>query len=318
MHNLSKSNRLKERREEDARLDQMSADSDPEVMITGNGSRPNSSSPSSTPKVTESEPRPDCYSAGSTGTPEVTEYEPRPDCLWKFHPVDEVWQKRVCGALGLKYCGQNGVARGGPEVCLTNPVSVKRIRGDGNCFYRSIVYIITGSQEEHPAMRKAIVNHMRATGDQLIMRQGVGVEQYIAESSVENNGEWATETEMYAACHLLRTVIYSYIQAQGVWRCMHPRLMDNTLAERDISKMGIYIDNPPNHFEVVQSVAPCNHCSSRNERTPQTEPVAVDSSPLSLGIAALPTTETSALPILPAVVEPPSAALPFSSLPTIL
>ena len=63
---------------------------------------------------------------------------------FKYHPVGENWQHRVCQRLGLNYCGPNGVTPGGPEVRLTSPTAFKSIRGDGNCMFRSFSFIITG------------------------------------------------------------------------------------------------------------------------------------------------------------------------------
>ena len=121
LQNLSKSSGLKERREEDARLNQI-------------------------------------MSGGKTTT-EVTIQESnlRSSCVYKFHPVDEAWRKSVCEVLNLTYHGENGVTQGGQKVCLKRPVSIKRILGDGNCFYKSIVYILTGSQDEHLIICRAIV-----------------------------------------------------------------------------------------------------------------------------------------------------------------
>ncbi len=50
----------------------------------------------------------------------------------------------------------------GPDVTLTHPDmrTIKRIRGDGICLFRSFSYIITGSEEQHMAVRAAIVSCM--------------------------------------------------------------------------------------------------------------------------------------------------------------
>ena len=68
---------------------------------------------------------------------------------FKYHPVGENWQQRVCQRLVLNYCGPNGVTPGGPEVWLTFPAAFKSICGDGNCMFHSFSFIITGSEEQH-------------------------------------------------------------------------------------------------------------------------------------------------------------------------
>ena len=44
---------------------------------------------------------------------------------------------------------------------LTNPIRIHHIRGDGNCFFRSLCYFLTGSEEEHQVLRDRVVRHMQ-------------------------------------------------------------------------------------------------------------------------------------------------------------
>ena len=51
---------------------------------------------------------------------------------------------------------------GGPDVILTRPDlhSLRFIGGDRNCMFRSLSYVISGSEEHHFEIRLAIVAHM--------------------------------------------------------------------------------------------------------------------------------------------------------------
>ena len=51
---------------------------------------------------------------------------------------------------------------GGPNVVLKRPNlrTLVKARGDGNCLFRCFSYILTGSQDQHFAVRMAIVAHM--------------------------------------------------------------------------------------------------------------------------------------------------------------
>ena len=64
----------------------------------------------------------------------------------KFYPVDEHWQQTVCDIMGLRFHGKNRVRPGGPNIPLTAPDmrTVKHIKGDGNCLFRALAYIMTG------------------------------------------------------------------------------------------------------------------------------------------------------------------------------
>ena len=136
--------------------------------------------------------------------------------------------------------------------------------GDGNWFYRSIAFAITGSQTQHLAVRQAIVDHMLVVGDVLTGNSSIGIAEYITNNSVERPGTWATENEIYAVCHLLRIDLHVYSNVQGDWLKTTPRTMDPTLDSRDISDMSIYINHAHSHYEVVQSVSPCPRCCPNN------------------------------------------------------
>ena len=129
--------------------------------------------------------------------------QPAP-CSLKFYSVNEVWRQKLCRGLGLRYIGHNGIATGGPDVCLTTPLSIKRIRGDGNIFYRSISHINTGSEDQHLTVSKAVVNLMRITGDVLTGDSTVDIKTYINNtpyinnSRVKQDGTWAVEVNIYA------------------------------------------------------------------------------------------------------------------------
>ena len=136
--NLSKSNRLKQRQDEDARLERMGSTA-PQGSDSANADVP------MPPQPSQQLPLLDDLSSVQHGEAsiQVLGLDPRRPCTFKYHPVDEIWRRSKCQALGLRYHGSNGVMPGGPDICLTTPVSIKRIIGDGNCFYRSIAFAIT-------------------------------------------------------------------------------------------------------------------------------------------------------------------------------
>ena len=65
---------------------------------------------------------------------------------YRFNPVSEVWQRRVCQELGLQFVCPNPCDVGGPNVQLRHPTFGHRIIGDGNCLFRAFSYIITWEQ----------------------------------------------------------------------------------------------------------------------------------------------------------------------------
>ena len=66
---------------------------------------------------------------------------------------------RFGNSLGLQFERNNGASPGSGNLPLTYPDKnkIKTIVGDGSCMFRSLSYIITGSQER---LREKIIQHM--------------------------------------------------------------------------------------------------------------------------------------------------------------
>ena len=188
------------------------------------------------------------------------------DHTMKYYPVNEVWQRRTCQSMGLIFVGPNGVTPGGPTIPLTPPVKTVPIIGDGNCLFRAISYLITGSQQQHMSIRQASVCHMREIED-LLFRTGTllrsvyegGIDDYIASSEIDCAGAWGSDVEMLTLAHLLNTPIYSYVEGIVDWTRYNPSLRNlesvQTLQDNVETAMGIYIRHRSNHFDVVKSLS---------------------------------------------------------------
>ena len=118
---------------------------------------------------------------------------------------------------------------GGPDVILTRPddTSLRNVGADGNCLFRSLCYVITGSEAQHYELRSDIISYMLSIPELLC---GIGadghrnyleeyggyesVENYLSETSMAVNGTWGTDFEMSVLAHQLNCVVYSY-NAEG-------------------------------------------------------------------------------------------------------
>ena len=200
---------------------------------------------------------------------------------FKYNPVDVEWQLRVCRLLGLGFCGPNRITPGSPNAPLANPVGFKNIRGDGNCMFRSLSFIITGSEDQHMHVRRAIICHMRDIGNVLWESQissllnnlrsigevsvgnnqsphadhMAGINQYIAATRMDHDKTWGSEVEIMVLAHLLDTAVYSYDTARG-WNRYTPA---NVYRQFDVStrvnsQMAMYVRYNINHYDVVTSV----------------------------------------------------------------
>ena len=85
----------------------------------------------------------------------------------KLQPVDVEWHRQACELLGIRFVRPFWHQDGGPHVILTRPDlrSLRSIGGDGNCLFRALCYIISGSEDQHKELRYAIVVHMLTIPD---------------------------------------------------------------------------------------------------------------------------------------------------------
>ena len=81
---------------------------------------------------------------------------------YRYFPVDEEWQRQACRLLNLRFVQPFERESGGQDVIPTLPDTchLRCIGGDGNCLFRALSFIITGSESQHFEIRSSIVAHM--------------------------------------------------------------------------------------------------------------------------------------------------------------
>ena len=130
--------------------------------------------------------------------------------------------------------------------------------GDGNCLFRLLSYIITGSEDQHFALRTAIVQHMLLIPDMLIglgadrqrncldvmchSRRFESVEHYTRQTDMDLNGTWGTNVEMACFAHLIGSPVYCYNASQRhhIWAAYFPSNVDRSI-HRDMRQKSLYI-----------------------------------------------------------------------------
>ena len=102
---------------------------------------------------------------------------------------------------------------------------------------------LTGSQDQHFAVRMAIVAHMLNIASLLESCHNVNVDgnvlNYIFASDMDTVG-WGTETEMYAFAHLMKCNNYSYNPTSKHWMTIFPAVLDSGLSD-DVQQKSLYI-----------------------------------------------------------------------------
>ena len=125
-----------------------------------------------------------------------------------FHPVDSEWQKDKVEMLGLKVKTPIPSSNSATVSRLTVPQHLVSIREDGNCFFRAVSHILTGNQREHKTVRKMIYRFM-IENDSAFSKLA-NCPNYAESVSMNKDGEWATEIEIFATATMLATDMCVY------------------------------------------------------------------------------------------------------------
>ena len=137
---------------------------------------------------------------------------------------------------------------------MGRPNSVTKIQGDGNCFFRAISFALSGTEDNHMQLRMATVNYLLQNGNKFngFLRQGfVNVEEYVVQERMFDCGTWATEVEIMAVAHMLKTDIYTFDDINN-WYIFCASFVDREVVRSDEA---IYLYHRQRvHYDVVLSV----------------------------------------------------------------
>ena len=146
---------------------------------------------------------------------------------FRYYQIDECWQLQTCARLGLQFVKKFVCSVGSADTVLTRPNlrGLKQISGDGNCLFRAISFIITGSEEQYFILRSVVISYMISMSHLLVGRRSDGhrnyvdaltttdhssIEQYIQETAMNRDGTWGSSIEIVTLSHLLAAPIYVY------------------------------------------------------------------------------------------------------------
>ena len=94
---------------------------------------------------------------------------------------------------------------------LTNMRKIKRVLGDGNCFFRSISHQLFASEEKHHAVRSTLVRfenlNKSVFSSYLMSNNEPTIVTHI--NKMDRFSTWATQVEVYAASSLFQIPLYT-------------------------------------------------------------------------------------------------------------
>ena len=137
---------------------------------------------------------------------------------------------------------------------IVRPTTVHPTGADGNCLFRAMAWIITGSESDHTRIRNSIVKYMK---------------MYRISGNLEHINRMATECtygedwELAAFASALNTPIHVYSVESGGWNAIHPysdeygTLAIPPLVETEHQPLFIRLSgtNSGGHFEPITEVS---------------------------------------------------------------
>ena len=130
------------------------------------------------------------------------------------HSFSLYMRKQVATTVNLNVGRKHGLGlrvdvlkyHGAGELCTDNFWS-KTVDGDGNCFFRSISYLLLGSEAKHDIVKSAECNYIFQSDNWYKLKTYIdgditSGEDYLHKSEMHVWGKWATHVEIFALAQL--------------------------------------------------------------------------------------------------------------------
>ena len=139
----------------------------------------------------------------------------------------------------------------------------EKISMDGNCFFRCISKMISGTEDHHAKLRAEVCRYMVTDGKPIINRylktfsEDCAPVSYLKKSAMTENGIWATDVEIMAISCILDSDVYVATQyydenklwTRTIWNRYSGRINPPTKNPQEVT---LYISNVNhNHYEPV-------------------------------------------------------------------
>ena len=179
-----------------------------------------------------------------------------------FYPFSLYMRKQVATTVNINVGRKHGLGlrvdalryHGTGEQCTGN-FHVHTVDGDGNCFFRSISYLVLGSEAKHDVVRNAVCNYIIQPENWYKLKVYIdgditSGEEYVRKSEMHVWGKWATHVELFALAQLTNKDVCVYTLDHWM------RYPASGTSKRP-TKNAFYLANRNNvHFDLVLGVYP--------------------------------------------------------------
>ena len=132
----------------------------------------------------------------------------------KITVIDENWQRSKCAILGITFDSVNKQ----PSDLVGQPLSkyetelTENIKGDGNCLFKCLSKITTGSENNHLQLRSIISRFIASEGTKLgwyfKSKQSTPCQYLTHVNLIYRESIWGSDVEIIAASTILNADIY--------------------------------------------------------------------------------------------------------------
>ena len=183
-------------------------------------------------------------------------------------PITTEWQKEKCYLLEIQFnqtIDQHSTMAG-KKLRDFEPWECDTIEADGNCLFRCLSKLISGSEEYHSKVRGEICRYMLSDGKDTIgwyftQTLTTTPSDHLSSTCMYNDGNWGTDTELITASALLEADIYI---ANKVFRTKESITTgiswSRIRASNNYDKNpALYIANYSDHYQPVTRMINCKN-----------------------------------------------------------
>lgn len=173
-----------------------------------------------------------------------------------FTPPSQQWQREKARQLNISVTEYMRYGQSKHYNNTSGPKHTFTVEADGNCFFRALSVVISGTEDNHLRVRQEITRHVEKHSEiyRTFLQSRGGMDTYVR--SMRRNREWATDTEIFAAATFLNTTIEvcSVLRTRNgteyQWQTFSPL---NSHGHGD-PQSRIYINHRYEHFEPILDV----------------------------------------------------------------
>lgn len=128
-----------------------------------------------------------------------------------YLPPSKEWKEDCCSRFNLCFNESSEKDYDSIGNNLGKPYGISHIKGDGNCLFRSLAYLICGSETQHCKIRKIITDFIAT--NEAMQQSGLICDNpsiYLNKTKMSENGSWGTDVELSVASTVFQIPIYTY------------------------------------------------------------------------------------------------------------